>query len=361
MWVTSEFAALLTYFIGIIVIAWYTTIAVILSILILIILSAKEYLSRVQEKFSRIELGHSLKFAVISLVVLPLLPDQKFSIIDIFNWIIGWWLDWSHSILTMPFFNPYSVWFFVVIMAGVEYVGYILSKILGDRGWIVASGAVGWLISSTATTAAMTRKSVENPNNRHAYASATLIASCIMFIRVIVVSGFYSPEILSTIIVPASIMFITLSGSAYYYYHISKKEKGVKIEEKNTYESPFNLIPALEFAGIIVIIKFIAGIGLIYKSYINGAIFYPVLGAMSWLADVDAITQDMASKSAEWLLPMMLAASTILIAVMSNNFVKASIAWRFWEKLFGRAVMIGFGVSIVSGLIVIVVMNITNI
>ncbi len=101
-----------------------------LAILILILLSAKEYLSRVQEKFSRIELGHSLKFAVISLVALPLLPDQRFSILDMLNWVFGGGLEWTHPILTMAFFNPYSVWFFVVVMAGVEYIGYILSKIL---------------------------------------------------------------------------------------------------------------------------------------------------------------------------------------------------------------------------------------
>lgn len=80
---------------------------------------------------------------------------------------------------------------------------------------------------------------------------------------------------------------------------------------------------------MVVAIKFIAGIGLIYKDILNPQIFYYVLGALSGLADVDAITQDMASKSSENAIPMLLASSTILIAVMSNNIVKASIAKRF--------------------------------
>lgn len=185
----------------------------------------------------------------------------------------------------------------------------------------------------------MTRKSNEHPGNRNAYASATLIASCIMFIRVVAISAFYSPAILTTIIIPASIMFLTLTGAAYYYFYRSKKDRLVQTGEKNEYESPFQLVPALEFAGIIVAIKFIAGIGLIYKDAINQAIFYPVLGLLSGLADVDAITQDMSSKTAEGSLPMLLASSTILIAVMSNNFVKASIAGRFGDKGFGIAVM----------------------
>lgn len=62
------------------------TIAVILSILLLLLLSAKEYLTQLKLRFSRQELGDSLKFAVIALVILPLLPDAKYSIIDILNW-----------------------------------------------------------------------------------------------------------------------------------------------------------------------------------------------------------------------------------------------------------------------------------
>ncbi len=142
MGVTSEFAALLTYIIGVIVATGYHTVGVIISIIILLLLSAKEYFSRMQQKISRIELGHSLKFAVISLVALPLLPDQRYSILELLNWVFMGGISWTHPILTMAFFNPYSIWFFVVIMAGVEYIGYIFSKILGNRGGIVASGAI---------------------------------------------------------------------------------------------------------------------------------------------------------------------------------------------------------------------------
>lgn len=112
----------------------YAVIAVILSVIVLILLSAKEYLARLRARFSREELGNAIKFAVISVVVLPLLPDMKYSILDMANWLFDGSLAWKHALLNLKFFNPYSVWFFVVIMAGVEYIGYILSKIMGDRG-----------------------------------------------------------------------------------------------------------------------------------------------------------------------------------------------------------------------------------
>ncbi len=143
MGVTSEYAALLTYIIGTIVMSGYMSIAVILSILMLLILSSKDYLTKMKERFSREELGDSLKFAVIALVILPLLPDAKFSLIDMIHWFYAGQLTWDHPILVARFFNPWGIWFFVVIMAGVEYAGFILSRIIGSKGGILAAGAIG--------------------------------------------------------------------------------------------------------------------------------------------------------------------------------------------------------------------------
>ena len=111
----------------------YATIAVILSVLILLVLSSKDYLTKLRNRFSREELGDSLKFAVIALVILPLLPDAKFSIVEIIQWFYSGSLNWTHPILVARFFNPWGIWFFVVIMAGVEYAGFILSRVIGSK------------------------------------------------------------------------------------------------------------------------------------------------------------------------------------------------------------------------------------
>ena len=356
--VTSEYAALLAYFMGMIVMTGYTVMWVICTVLTLVVLSSKDTIQNYLEKFSRRELWDTLKFAVIALVALPLLPDQKFSIMDFIGYISPGNFAWTHPILLLKFFNPYSVWFFVVIMTGVQYTWYILSRVIWDRGGILASGAVGGMISSTATTAAMTSKSLLHPNNRNAYASATLAASCIMFIRVILISAVVNPALLNTIIFPASAMFVTLTGSTYYYYYLSRKDRLIKTSENDEYESPFQIMPALQFAGIVVAIKFLSGIGQIYKEFIPQEAYNYILGAISWLADVDAITQTMASESVNNNVPLIIASSTILIAVISNNIVKwFLIAGSKGEKWFSHAVMTGFGISIISGAIIIGIMN----
>ena len=86
MGATSEYAALITYFIGVIAMMGQYITAVILSIFLLLLLSAKEYFAHFKTRFSRQELGDSLKFAVIALVILPLLPNEKYSLLDIGNW-----------------------------------------------------------------------------------------------------------------------------------------------------------------------------------------------------------------------------------------------------------------------------------
>ncbi len=367
MGVTSEYAAILTYFIGVMSMKGEYIFAVILTVFIMIILSSKEFLSEILKRISREELGTTLKFAVIALVILPLLPDAKYSFLDISHWIGGSeTLDGGLWILSMKFFNPYSIWLFVVIMAGVEYIAYILAKVMWPRWGILATGAVGWLISSTATTAAMTQKSHRKDGNTNAYVVGTLAASCIMFIRVILISWFYSPEILPTILIPASAMFFTLVGCTLYLYKLANKWTTID-EEVEKYESPFRVAPALQFAWLILLVKFIAGVGLVYRADLQNwfgsaaeKVYYYVFGIISGLADVDAITQTMSSTAHEWKIAYILASSTILIAVMSNNIVKASIAKRFGEKEFGNKVFYSFLASILAGIITIIITSLVD-
>ncbi len=345
---TSEYAGLITYFIGVIVLLGKPTFAVILTISLLLLLSAKEYFYELKTRFSREELGDSLKFAVIALVVLPLLPDIKYSILDVTNWIYQWNLAWTHPVLVAKFFNPYGIWMFVVIMAGVEYAGFLLSRMIGSKWGIIASGAIGGIISSTATTVAMAHKSKEHIEHRNSYVVATLVSSCIMLLRVIIVAGVIYPAILWTIFFPSLAMFLGLLIVSWYFHFFSPFEKWVVSLEREVkaYESPFQLLPAIQFAGLIVVIKFLSILGSVYQNQIPPEISNYGLALISGLADVDAINMAYSGNAKAGITTLIIAATTILIAVMSNNVVKASIAYRFWEKEYGKRVALGFITSI---------------
>lgn len=285
-------------------------------------------------------------------MILPLLPDAKFSFSDLFG-SMGLNLTFDFRLWTMDFFNPHGIWFFVVAMTAIEFAAYILSKTLGDRGGIIVSGAVGGLVSSTAVTAAMTQKSKNNPKHTSSYVVGTLVASCIMLIRVILIVAVFALALVKTIAVPVLLMFAVLVGFIAYHFFASKHEtmtiETVVLEQQ--LESPFQILPAIKFAGLILLIKFISAIGVSYRDTFDPQILYYVLGAVSGLADVDAITQDMASKATDGSIVPLIATVTVLIAVISNNLVKASLAWRMGAPAYGKKIMTAFGISIAAGVV----------
>jgi len=104
------------------------------------------------------------------------------------------------------------------------------------------------MVSSTATTASMTQKSKEDPVNINSYVVGTLLASCIMFLRVFAIVFFFSFTLFQEFIVPAGAMFVTFLGATGYFYIQSRKAKKVHIDDGKTLRSPFRIAPALKFA-----------------------------------------------------------------------------------------------------------------
>ena len=166
---TTEIAFLITYCLGAFVLLGFSKIAIILTITLTFILSIKESLNKLKSKITREEISNTLKFAVVSFVILPLLPDHKYAISDLFI-NLGATIKFTSPIITTHFLNPYGVWFFVVVISAVGYIGYVLSKVIGEKNSIIASGAIGGLISSTAVTASMTEKSKHDVGNISLYA-----------------------------------------------------------------------------------------------------------------------------------------------------------------------------------------------
>ncbi len=357
---TTELASIVTFFLWVFVMLGYVQIAIIMSIVLTFLLSSKGLIDKILEKISREELNNTIKFAVISVVVLPLLPNEKFSISDILTYI--WYTNpLNNSIVNLEFLNFYWIWFFVVLMSAISYAWYIMSKVIGEKWSILASWAIGWLVSSTAVAASMSESSKKDLKNTSMYVVSTLLASTIMFVRVIIIVLFFNINMLSSIIYPSLFM---LSGMVLYmvYFYYSSKDReasnnsNLSFEEKK-YKSPFSIVPALKFASFVLFIKFIAWVWALYKDIWWDYFFY-ILWVISWLADVDAISQTMAVDAVDWKVWAELAAITIIIAVISNNLVKGSIALKFWERKFWISVMIWFVVSMIMWIIGMVFLKI---
>ena len=358
VWLTSEYSAILTYLIWVLTMLGNIKFALIITIFLTVLLSSKEFLEKVVKRIERKELINTLKFAVVSLVILPLLPNQKYSFWDIFaNLWFEKSLDIQNTIWQMQFFNPYSVWFFVVAISAIGYIWYILSKIIWKHSSIVISWIVGWLVSSTAVTATMSEKSKKDKSSSNLYIIGTLAANLIMIARVYVIVAFFNFTLLKYFSIPFVFLFLWLFVEFIYYYFKHKKvSKNIAwIDQK--IESPFSIIPALKFWLFVLFIKFLAWVGILYKDFFGEWLYYYTLWIISWFADVDAITQTMAVDSSTWDIFPTIAVATIILAIMSNNIIKGLIALKFWEKDFGRKIMFSFIVSIITWIIGILLVN----
>lgn len=356
---TTELASIITFFLWVFVMVWYSQIAIIMSIVLTFLLSSKWLLTTILDKISSEELNNTIKFAVISMVVLPLLPNEKFSISELLGYI--WYTNpINNSILNLEFLNFYWIWFFVVLMSAISYAGYIMSKVIWEKWSILASWAIGWLVSSTAVAASMSESSKKDLKNTSMYVVSTLLASTIMFVRVIIIVLFFNINMISSILLPSLFM---LCGMILYmvFFYINSINKELHVEnlnfEEKKYSSPFSIAPALKFALFVLFIKFVAWVWALYQAVWWDYFFY-VLWVISWLADVDAISQTMAVDAIDWKVWAELAAITIIIAVISNNLVKGSIALKFWEKKFWISVMMWFIVSMIMWIIGMVFLKI---
>jgi len=313
--ITSEVAALATCGLGMLC-HGTPHLAGVLGIVLTAILSAKPLTHALAKKARRVELTDTLKFLVVVAILLPLMPNRA--------------LD--------PYgaFNPYKVTFLVVLISGIGYVGYFLTRMLGAQRGLGITGLIGGLTSSTAVTAAMAAQAKEEPSLRSACAFATVAANATMFIRVLVVVGLLDWELMLRLAWAIGTMGAVAAAAAALLW-LNSNQKGAEEEgssDRVKLKNPFSVGPALKFAGFFVVILLVARLA---KQFL-GDQGLTLAAAVSGLADVDAITLTIAEQTAAGTLLREVGAIGITIAVVSNSFVKSGIAWYSGGWGFGKLV-----------------------
>jgi len=135
-----------------------------LAITIAALLTFRERLHLFAKNMKKEELFAIVTFALISLVILPFLPNRNFSPMDVpilRDILIATPLN--QTILSqLNVFNFYNIWLMVILVAGISFLGYILVKVLGAKKGYGLTGFVGGLVSSTAVTLSMSKESKEH-------------------------------------------------------------------------------------------------------------------------------------------------------------------------------------------------------
>ena len=178
---TTEAAIIVTYGLGAAVWFGYATLAVMLAIATTVLLYFKAELSRFSRRMTPKDINSILQFAVLSLVVLPILPSQDYG---------------PYGAL-----NPRQIWWMVVLISGLALAGYLALRIIGARHGAALLGIFGGLASSTATTMMFSRHARDHVHLVRMAAIVILIANLMVMIRLGVVAGLVAPSLVGQIAV----------------------------------------------------------------------------------------------------------------------------------------------------------------
>jgi uncharacterized membrane protein (DUF4010 family) len=323
--ITTEVAALVTFGLGLLV-RQSRLLAVALALVVTLLLIAKPWVRSFVARIERRELTATLQLAIMLAIVLPLLPN--------------------HPVDPWGALAPRKVGLFVVLIAGISFVGYVLSRLFGARRGTGLSGLLGGLVSSTAVTAAMAARARGSEAMIVPAQLATFLANAVMFGRVIVVSAVMSAAVARRLAVPMTAMGLVMLAGALWKRQTLRKGKG-DAEGEVPLANPFALLPALEW-GLLL-----AGI-LVLTAVANrhfGTRGLLVASAVSGFADVDAIDVAVSRQAAAETLPIATAVLAITTATMSNTISKGVIAIASGGWRFGRDVALVFAVALTVGLL----------
>jgi len=316
--VTTEVAAAVTVCIGMLV-RTDRTLAVTLGLCTVLLLISKPWMRAAVVRLRRLELTATVQLLVAVAIVLPLLPTAP---VD----------PWQ----AIP---PRKVGVFVVLIAGVEYVGYVLHRLFGAQRGAVLAGLVGGLTSSTAVTAAMARQARAEPSTVAAGQLATFLANAVMAVRVTIITAVLSPDVATRLGAAMGAFVLVLLGAALWRHR--KASPGGGTEKELSLRNPFALLPALTWAAVLCVV--LLATHLAQRALGESGIYLAALAA--GLADVDAITLAASKQAADGLLSAESSALAITLAVASNTVVKGSLALGAGGRAFGKGIAVVFALG----------------
>lgn len=297
---TTEVAIVIAIAIGALCYWGYLTLAIAVGIATTVLLSIKLETDRLARALTREDILAALQLAVISAIILPILPNESF--------------------LPPPFdvLNPFKIWLMVVFISGISFLGYVAIKIVGPEQGIGLTGLLGGMVSSTAVTLSFSERSNREPDLSKPFVLAITVAWTVMFARVLIEVSVVNRALLEQVWLP--ITFAGLVGLLYCMYLYFAQRTAEKGDVK--FSNPFDLMSAIKFGLLYALVLLISRAA---QMYLGDTGLY-LSSIISGLADVDAITLSMAELSRTGVLGMDNAALAIVLATMSNTLVKGSIA-----------------------------------
>lgn len=319
--ITTEVAAMLTFWLGTLPAYGFALLATTLAVILALLLHLKYRLHHWLRILDERELLGTLQFLIVSVVLLPLLPNRGFG-------------PWEAI-------NPYQLWWMVVLISGLSLVGYFAMRMAGARRGILATSLTGGLVSSTSVTITLSRLHGDVPDTG-GITAGILLACATMFARIIIVISAIKASLLTGIFFPMGTGFLSLLLIALWQFRTS-----IKDQQQHTVKihNPFQLGPAIKFGALLGGVMVAAQA---LRHWLGDTGLY-LLSVATGIADVDAIVLSLAPNVGADL-TQNIAVTCISLAAATNTLIKGIYCRVISGPVLGNKVLIS---AIVSSLLVL--------
>lgn len=318
---TTEFALLLVYALGILVSVNRHEEALAVAVAATVLLSMKEHFQWFVKQISHTELAAFIKFFVLAILLLLLLPDQYFGPDNILHYReLGW---------------------IILLVSSISFAGYLMLKFAGSQRGILLTALLGGLFSSTMIAWVFGARSRETPALSQPLGAGILLSSSVLYVRILLLSGLFSMDVAWQLALPCALMLAITLLAVWYY---NRNWKHTDVETQLPVGNPLDLKNAV-FFGLLYI-----GVTLfMYYSRQwfgeSGSYFSSII---SGIADMDVITISTA-KWAKQASAATYGANVIMVAALSNTFFKAAVAVLRGHSSIRRYMITGFGSVLLIG------------
>jgi uncharacterized membrane protein (DUF4010 family) len=290
------------------------------------LLSLKPEMHAFAQRITREDIYATLQFAVITVIVLPVLPNRDFG--------------------PPPFdvLNPYEVWLMVVLISGISFLGYVMIKLVGPRQGISLTGVLGGIVSSTPVTLSFAQKSQEEERLGSSFALAIIVAWSMTFVRVLVEVVTINRALFGVLwppLVAASAVGLGYGG----YLYLSQRPP--EEAEEVAFSNPFELGAALKFGLLFAVVLLVSKAASLYAGDVGVYLSSFIAG----LPDADAVTLSMARLSgAQGGLSLRTGTRAIVIGAMANTLAKGGIVLVTGSAQLRRAILPGLVLILTAGI-----------
>jgi uncharacterized membrane protein (DUF4010 family) len=299
-----------------------------------ILLSVKPIVHTWIHAVSKEDVYATLKFLLVAVIILPLLPNQTYDPLHVLN--------------------PFQIGLMMVLITGISFVGYVAVRVLGPGRAMGVVGLVGGLVSSTAVTLSSASQAHRHIHWGDVFAMAVALAASVMAVRVIVEVAIVYPPLLRHLALPLGSMAVAGLAWAAWFYRCSRRLTHTNTADISL-KNPVELTTAVKFGLLCAMVLLAAKAANLYV----GEKGVYIAGVLAGATDVDALTLSMAHLVRDGLHPAV-GSTTIMLGVASNTVLKSAMALLIGGWAFGLRVASALGMAVAVGMATLLLIHMTH-